>query len=146
MSARREPPTALIAGAGIGGLAAALASHAAGVALPRVRGASREIRPLGVGINLLPHAVRVLTRASACDERLAAAGVETAELAYFNRHGQPIWSEPRGRAAGYDWPQFSMHRGVLQLLLLDAVRERLGRDAVVTGRAVASFARRTRTA
>ena len=55
-------------------------------------------------------------------------------LVYFNRHGQPIWSEPRGRAAGYDHPQFSVHRGALQLVLRDAVRERLGRDAIVTDR------------
>jgi 2-polyprenyl-6-methoxyphenol hydroxylase-like FAD-dependent oxidoreductase len=138
VSARREPPTALIAGGGIGGLTAALALDARGVRC-RVFKATREIRPLGVGINLLPHAVRVLTRLG-LDERVGAQAVETAALAYHTRLGQRIWSEPRGRGAGYDHPQFSVHRGVLQLALRDVVLLRLGRDAIVTDRAVASFA------
>ena len=138
MSARRDPPTALVAGGGIGGLAAALALDARGIRC-RVFEAAREIRPLGVGINLLPHAVRVLARLR-LDEPLGERAVETAALAYYNRHGQPIWSEPRGRAAGYEHPQLSVHRGVLQLALRDAVLLRLGGDAIVTDRAVASFA------
>ncbi|MEY9874514.1 2-polyprenyl-6-methoxyphenol hydroxylase-like FAD-dependent oxidoreductase [Streptacidiphilus sp. MAP12-33] len=121
-----------IAGGGIGGLATALSLHAAGFGEVVVHEAAAEIRPLGVGINLLPHAVRELTELGLAG-RLAAIGVRTAELAYFNRHGQPVWSEPRGLDAGYRWPQYSVHRGALQLLLLDAVRERLGTDAVRTG-------------
>ncbi|MEV4284501.1 flavin-dependent oxidoreductase [Nonomuraea bangladeshensis] len=122
----------VIAGAGIGGLAAALSLHAAGFTDVTVHEAAREIRPLGVGINLLPHAVRELTELGLAD-RLATIGVATAELAYFNRYGTLIWSEPRGVAAGYSWPQYSVHRGRLQLLLLEAVVERLGPDAVRTG-------------
>ncbi|WP_441247439.1 flavin-dependent oxidoreductase [Kitasatospora sp. McL0602] len=121
-----------IAGSGIGGLATALSLHAAGFDDVVVHEASPEIRPLGVGINLLPHAVRELTELGLAD-RLAAIAVRTAELAYFNRYGQPVWSEPRGLDAGYRWPQYSVHRGRLQMLLLDAVRERLGADAVRTG-------------
>lgn len=121
-----------IAGAGIGGLATALSLHAAGFDEVVVHEAAEEIRPLGVGINLLPHAVRELTELGLAD-RLAAIGVPTAELAYYNRYGQAIWSEPRGLDAGYRWPQYSVHRGRLQLLLLDAVRERLGTAAVRTG-------------
>ncbi|MFJ8045808.1 flavin-dependent oxidoreductase [Kitasatospora sp. NPDC096147] len=121
-----------IAGAGIGGLATALSLHAAGLTDLTVHEAAPEIRPLGVGINLLPHAVRELTELGLAD-RLAAIAVPTAELAYFNRFGQPIWSEPRGLAAGYRWPQYSVHRGELQLLLLEAVLERLGPQAVRTG-------------
>ncbi len=120
-----------IAGGGIGGLATALSLHAAGFEDVVIHEATQEIRPLGVGINLLPHAVRELTELGLAD-RLAAISVPTAELAYFNRHGQAIWSEPRGLAAGYRWPQYSVHRGRLQLLLLDAVRERLGAHAVRT--------------
>jgi 2-polyprenyl-6-methoxyphenol hydroxylase-like FAD-dependent oxidoreductase len=120
-----------IAGAGIGGLATALSLHAAGFEDVTVHEATREIRPLGVGINLLPHAVRELTELGLAG-RLAEIAVPTAELAYFNRHGQAIWSEPRGLAAGYRWPQYSVHRGRLQMLLLDAVRERLGARAVRT--------------
>jgi 2-polyprenyl-6-methoxyphenol hydroxylase-like FAD-dependent oxidoreductase len=97
-----------------------------------------RIEPLGVGINTLPHAVRELTELGLAD-RLAAVAIETAEQAYFSKHGKPVWSEPRGRAAGYNWPQFSVHRGTLQMLLLAAVYERLGADAVLTGHHLAGW-------
>jgi 5-methylphenazine-1-carboxylate 1-monooxygenase len=93
---------ALIAGGGIGGLATALCLHEIGVET-RVFESVEVIRPLGVGINLLPHAVRVLDKLGLLP-RLAAAGVATAELIYFNKFGQRIWREPRGLAAGYAWP------------------------------------------
>ena len=112
-----------IAGGGIGGLTLALAFAAAGIDCFVIEAAT-EIRPLGVGINLLPHAVRVLSDIR-LEERLAAGSVVTARLAYFNRHGQRIWSEPRGRDAGYDHPQFSLHRGALQMTLLKTVHERI---------------------
>jgi 5-methylphenazine-1-carboxylate 1-monooxygenase len=121
-----------IAGAGIGGLAAALSLHAAGFTDVVVHEAVSDIKPLGVGINLLPHAVRELTELEIAD-RVAAISVATAELVYCNRYGQIIWSEPRGLDAGYTWPQYSVHRGELQTVLLDAVRERLGPYAVRTG-------------
>ena len=91
-----------------------------------------ELKPLGVGINVLPHAVRELTELGLLDE-LDAAGVRDRELAYYSKHGQPIWSEPRGLEAGYQWPQFSIHRGALQKILLDAASERLGRENILTG-------------
>ena len=127
----------LIAGGGIGGLTAALALHARGIDATVVE-ATREIRPLGVGINLLPHSVRVLAGLGLQDA-LAATAIETAELAYYNRHGQRIWSEPRGVGAGYDYPQFSVHRGELQMLLLRVATERLGADRVRCGHAVRGF-------
>lgn len=128
--------TVLIAGGGIGGLVAALSLHAAGIPC-RVLEAVEEIRPLGVGINLLPHAVRELTELG-LGERLAQTGVATAELRYVSAHGQLIWAEPRGVAAGYRWPQYSVHRGLLQMLLLDVARER--GIAVECGRRVLGFA------
>lgn len=121
----------LVVGGGIGGLATALSLHAAGIRC-RVYESVGHIEALGVGINLLPHAVRELTELGLSDA-LRATAIETAELLYFNKHGQEIWREPRGLAAGYRWPQFSIHRGSLQSILLDAVRARLGVDAVVTG-------------
>jgi 2-polyprenyl-6-methoxyphenol hydroxylase-like FAD-dependent oxidoreductase len=121
----------VIAGAGIGGLTTALSLHAVGVEAV-VCEAAAELRPLGVGINLLPHAVRELTELG-LGEALAARGVATRALVYANRHGQEIWREPRGRFAGYDWPQYSIHRGVLQMLLADTVRARLGPDAIRLG-------------
>jgi 5-methylphenazine-1-carboxylate 1-monooxygenase len=124
----------LIAGGGIGGLTTALALHERGIEVT-VLEAAREIRPLGVGINLLPHSVRVLAGLGLAPA-LAASAIETAELAYFNRHGQQIWTEPRGRGAGYDYPQFSVHRGELQMLLLQVARERLGADRVLCGHAL----------
>ncbi|WP_394551743.1 flavin-dependent oxidoreductase [Agromyces sp. MMS24-JH15] len=115
----------VIVGAGIGGLAAALSLEAAGFDDVRVFERTSEIRGLGVGINLLPHAMRELDELGLAS-RLERIGVAPSTLAYVNRFGQPIWSEPRGIAAGYRWPQLSIHRGRLQLALLDAVRERLG--------------------
>jgi 5-methylphenazine-1-carboxylate 1-monooxygenase len=122
----------IIAGAGIGGLTTALALHAAGMNDVTLYESAPELLPLGVGINLLPHAVRELTELGLGDA-LAATGVATSTLSYFNRYGQEIWSEPRGLAAGYDWAQYSVHRGRLQLLLRDAVLERLGADAIRLG-------------
>ncbi|HEY8290557.1 MAG TPA: flavin-dependent oxidoreductase [Acetobacteraceae bacterium] len=123
--------TVLIIGGGIAGLTAALSLHQIGVDC-RVFESVETIEPLGVGINTLPHAVRELTELGLAD-RLAATAIPTAELAYYSARGQRIWSEPRGEAAGYHWPQFSIHRGALQMVLLDAVRERLGADNVHAG-------------
>jgi 2-polyprenyl-6-methoxyphenol hydroxylase-like FAD-dependent oxidoreductase len=111
-----------VIGAGIGGLAAALSLHEAGIAVD-VYEAVAELKPLGVGINLLPHAVRELTELGLA-ERVAAKAIPTSALVYANRFGQEIWREPRGLAAGYRWPQYSIHRGRLQMLLLEAARER----------------------
>ena len=126
-----------IVGGGIAGLTTALALKAAGLS-STVFEAVDTVRPLGVGINLLPHSVRVLAGLG-LQPALAAIGVETAELAYFNKHGQPIWSEPRGLAAGYAFPQFSIHRGELQMILFEAARERLGADAIRTSHALVGF-------
>jgi 2-polyprenyl-6-methoxyphenol hydroxylase-like FAD-dependent oxidoreductase len=122
----------LIVGAGIAGLTLALELHAAGISC-RVYEAAPELKPLGVGINVLPHAVRVLDRLGLV-ERLAAVAVTTKESAFFNHHGQLIYREPAGIAAGYAWPQFSIHRGDLHAVLFAAVRDRLGADAIVTDR------------
>ena len=115
----------LIAGAGIAGLTTALSLHAAGIEA-RIAESAPELKPLGVGINLLPHAVRELTELG-LGPALAATGIATSEQAHFDRHGGLIWSEPRGRGLGYSWPQYSIHRGELQMILLAAVRERLGK-------------------
>ncbi|SMP74615.1 flavin-dependent oxidoreductase [Noviherbaspirillum suwonense] len=126
-----------IAGGGIGGLTLALMLHERGIDV-HVYEAVGEIRPLGVGINLLPHASQQLCRLG-LESVLAAQGVETSTLAYFNKFGQEIWREPRGRAAGYDTPQYSIHRGELQMSLLQAVQERLGADRIHCGHAFRSF-------
>ncbi|KJL32001.1 3-hydroxybenzoate 6-hydroxylase 1 [Microbacterium azadirachtae] len=114
-----------IIGAGIGGLATALSLEAAGFRDITVHERTEEIRGLGVGLNLLPHAIRELTELG-LRERVEALGVAPETLVYMNRFGQHIWSEPRGLGAGYRWPQLSVHRGRLQLALRDAVVERLG--------------------
>ena len=122
--------TVLIAGGGIGGLTLALSLHQIGVPAKVFESVS-ELKPLGVGINVLPHAVRELSELGLLD-RLDTAGVRTRELAYFSKRGKPIWSEPRGIEAGYKWPQFSIHRGTLQQILLDAATERLGAANILT--------------
>lgn len=127
----------LVAGGGIGGLTAALSLHAAGIDVEVVESV-RRLQALGVGINLLPHAMRELSELG-LGEAVEAAGVATHELAYFDRFGSRISREPRGRGAGYRWPQVSIHRGALQLLLFDAVRERLGAGGVRAGVAVDGF-------
>jgi 2-polyprenyl-6-methoxyphenol hydroxylase-like FAD-dependent oxidoreductase len=118
----------IIIGAGIGGLSFALALQQAGVPF-RIFESAPELKPLGVGLNLLPHAIKALTDLG-LQERLLGAGVETREYCFYTRHGQHVYSEPRGRFAGYGWPQISIHRGDLHTALLQAVRERCGADAV----------------
>lgn len=127
----------VIAGAGIGGLTTALTLHAQGIPATVLEGA-RDLRPLGVGINLLPHAVRELF-ALGLGEQLSALAVAPTSLAYFDSRGRELFREPRGTEGGYDYPQYSVHRGELQLLLLNAVRERLGAGAVRTGSRVTGF-------
>ena len=129
--------TVLIAGGGIGGLTLALSLHQIGVPA-KVFESVPELKPLGVGINVLPHAVRELIELGLLDE-LDASAVRTRELAYFSKHGKPIWSEPRGIEAGYKWPQFSIHRGTLQQILLDAAIERLGRENILTSHHLAGW-------
>ena len=123
---------AAVVGAGIGGLAAALSLHEIGLQV-EVFDSARELRPLGVGINLLPHAVRELGALGLFDELLAHA-IAPSTLVYCTKRGQEIWREPRGIAAGYPWPQLSIHRGLLQEVLRVAVTERLGQDAIHLGR------------
>ena len=121
----------LVAGGGIGGLTLALALHARGLPC-RVYEAAPEFQPLGVGINMLPHAIRELT-ALGLQAALESHGVEAREFAYFNRHGQSVFAEPCGRFAGYDYPHFSIHRADLHQVLFDAAIDRLGPGAVHLG-------------
>ena len=121
-----------IIGAGIGGLTLALCLQRAGIACT-VHEQAAEIRPLGVGINILPHASRELGRLGLA-AALAGASILTREAAFFNRFGQLIHREPLGRDAGYDDPQYSIHRGELQRILAEAVRERLGHERLLTRR------------
>jgi 2-polyprenyl-6-methoxyphenol hydroxylase-like FAD-dependent oxidoreductase len=121
----------LIIGGGIGGLTLGLALHRAGVAC-RIFEAVPEIKPIGVGINLLPHATRALS-ALGLEAALARVAVTTRESAFFNRFGQLIYSEPVGRYAGYAWPQFSIHRGDLHEVLRTAFVSRAGAGRFLTG-------------
>src|SRR3954449_3766854 len=141
----------IIAGAGIGGLTAAMCLHRAGFDVELFDQVS-ELRPLGVGINIQAGAVRILsalgfattTQAGAVripsalglEPALAATGIETRELRYANRHGQTIWADPRGRHAGLPWPQFSIHRGELQMILYRAAERMLGAGRIKFGRRI----------
>jgi 2-polyprenyl-6-methoxyphenol hydroxylase-like FAD-dependent oxidoreductase len=124
----------LIAGGGIGGLSLALSLHAAGIEDLEVLEAG-QVEELGVGINVLPHAVRELSELGLA-AALAAEGVATSEFVMFSKHGQRIWGEPRGLAAGYRWPQYSIHRGRLLGVLHRAFVRRLGERRLHPGHRV----------
>ncbi|ROV95640.1 hypothetical protein VSDG_05320 [Cytospora chrysosperma] len=128
----------IIIGGGIGGLSTALALHATGFKDIHIFEAVKEIRALGVGINVQPSAVLIL-RNWGLLSRLEKIGRETEELRMFNRHGNYIMSEPLGRHAGYTIPQYSVHRGEFQMLLLEAVKERIGEDRVHLSHVFTSF-------
>ena len=128
---------ALIAGAGIGGLTTALHLHEAGMEVEIFERAD-EVRELGVGINMLPHAVAVLADLGLLPG-LDAAGIRMRELIYTNRFGQVVWQELRGLDAGQEAPQVSIHRGKLLGVIHRAVIARLGPDVIRTGCRVEGF-------
>jgi len=127
----------IIAGGGVGGLVTALMLHARGIDCEVFEQAD-GIRELGVGINTLPHAIKELADLGLLD-RLDAVAIRTYELFYTNRFGQEIWREPRGLDAGYDVPQFSIHRGRLQTVIYQAVRARLGESRIRLNCRLGSF-------
>lgn len=129
--------TVLIAGGGIAGLSLALTCHQIGVPC-KVLEAASEIKPLGVGINLQPNAVRELFELGLEDD-LEKIGIRTKNYALYSKKGHLIWNEPRGLDAGYHWPQFSLHRGKLQNLLYQKVMERLGPKCLVTDAKVTGY-------
>jgi len=128
----------LIAGGGIGGLAMALTLHQIGVPCV-VFEAVRELKPLGVGINLQPNAVRELYDLGIGSEQLDRIGLPAREWALVGLNGNDIYSEARGLEAGYKWPQYAVHRGQLQMLLYEATVGRLGRDALRTGTRITGY-------
>jgi 2-polyprenyl-6-methoxyphenol hydroxylase-like FAD-dependent oxidoreductase len=128
----------LIAGGGIGGLATALTLHQIGVPCT-VFEAVREMKPLGVGINMQPNAVRELYDLGFTQADLDRVGIPAKEWALVGLNGNDIYAEPRGRDAGYHWPQYSVHRGLFHMMLYDRVVERLGRDAVKLGARVTGY-------
>lgn len=128
----------LIAGAGIGGLSTALTLHQIGVPC-HIFESVAEIKALGVGINLQPNAVRELYEMGLGQESLATIGIEAQEWALVGLNGHDVYAEPRGLRAGYNWPQYSVHRGKLQMLLYRTVLERLGPQAISTGVRVTGY-------
>ena len=119
-----------IIGGGIAGLGLALSLHQRGMACD-VFEAVPEVRELGVGITLLPHAMRELA-ALGLQAELEAVGIENLESVFFNRFGQFIYREPRGRHAGYPLPEVGIHRGKLHRILFEAAVKRLGNDRIHT--------------
>jgi 5-methylphenazine-1-carboxylate 1-monooxygenase len=131
-----------IIGGGIGGMSLALSLRAAGFEDVDVYESAPAVRELGVGINVLPHAVRELTDLGLLNE-LSQVGVATADFTYFTRLGQRLWEEPLGVAAGYQWPQLSIHRGELLGALHRAAANRLGPNRVHTNHHLARFSGRS---
>lgn len=131
-------PTVLIAGGGIGGLALALTLDKIGVR-SIVFEAVRELRPLGVGINIQPNAVRELLDLGLTQEDLDGIGVPAREWALVGRNGNDIYAEPRGLDAGYRWPQYAAHRGKFHMLLYRKLLERAGEGAIRLGSRVTGY-------
>ena len=128
----------VIAGGGIGGLTMALTLHQIGVPCTVIESV-REMKPLGVGINIQPNAVRELFDLGISESDLDRVGVKAKEWALVGLNGKEVYSEPRGLEAGYNWPQYAAHRGELHMLLFEKVVERLGRDAVKLGTKVSGY-------
>lgn len=128
----------IIAGAGIGGLSTALTLHQIGVPC-LVLESVPDIKPLGVGINIQPNAVRELYELGIGPEQLDSTGIPTQEWALVGLNGKEVYSEARGTFAGYQWPQYSVHRGELQMLLYRTALERLGPEAILTGHQVYGY-------
>jgi 5-methylphenazine-1-carboxylate 1-monooxygenase len=126
MSDRKE---VLIIGGGIAGLTLALCLHKLKVPF-RVFEATPELKQLGVGLNLLPHAMRSLAELG-LEQKLVSKGIQTRELCFYARNGQCVYQEPRGKYAAYEWPQVSIHRGDLHVILAEEVARRSGRDALL---------------
>ncbi|ALV30209.1 hypothetical protein APZ00_18290 [Pannonibacter phragmitetus] len=131
-------PLVLIAGGGIGGMALALTLHQIGVRC-KVFESVRELKPLGVGINIQPNAVRELFDLGITADMLDKVGVPAREWALVGRNGQEIYAEPRGLEAGYNWPQYAVHRGELHMLLYETFRARAGEEAVILGAKVTGY-------
>jgi 5-methylphenazine-1-carboxylate 1-monooxygenase len=132
-----ETVTVLIAGGGIAGLTLGLTLHQIGVSF-RIFEATRQIRPLGVGINLQPNAVRELLDLG-LEAELDSIGVKIRQIGFYSKLGHTIWEEPRGEWAGYAWPQYALHRGEFQMMLYDALIRRAGEGCIVTGARVTGF-------
>jgi 2-polyprenyl-6-methoxyphenol hydroxylase-like FAD-dependent oxidoreductase len=128
----------IIAGGGIGGLAMALTLHQIGVPCI-VYEAVREMRPLGVGINMQPNAVRELYDLGITEADLDRVGLPAKEWALVGLNGNDIYSEPRGKLAGYNWPQYAVHRGQFHMLLYDKLVERIGKEAVQLASRVSGY-------
>ena len=123
--------TVLISGAGIAGLSLGLTLHQIGVPF-RIFESVQVLQPLGVGINLQPSAVRELFDLG-LETELDALGVRTRSYGFYTKSGREIWTEPRGKWAGYRWPQYSVHRGAFQMMLYRTLILRAGEDCVDLG-------------
>ncbi len=120
-----------ILGGGIVGLGFALGLHARGIDC-EVFEAVPEVKELGVGITLLPHTIKELAALGLLPQ-LEAVAIENLDSVFYNRFGQYIYKELRGRHAGYATPELGIHRGKLHRIMFDAAIARLGADRIHTG-------------
>lgn len=135
-----DKPHVLIAGGGVAGLSLGLTLHQIGVPFTVLESVA-ELKPLGVGINIQPNAVRELLDLGFTQDQLGQAGVPVQEWALVGQQGQDIYAEPRGTYAGYHWPQYAMHRGKFQMLLAQELQKRAGTEAIRLNARVTGYER-----
>lgn len=128
----------IIAGGGIGGIVMALTLHQIGVPCMVIESV-RELKPLGVGINIQPNAVRELHDLGISNDDLDKVGLQAKEWALVGLNGTEIYSETRGIDAGYKWPQYAAHRGELHMMLYNKLVERIGQDNIILGTKVVGY-------
>lgn len=128
----------IIAGGGIGGLTLALTLHQIGVPFV-VLESSREMRPVGVGINVQPNAVRELFDLGFDADLLNTIGLPAKEWALVGLNGREVYAEARGLDAGYHWPQYAAHRGKLHMLLYQTLVDRAGKESILLGSSIAGY-------
>ncbi len=106
-----------IIGGGIAGLAPGAQSRSAAISTAASTRRHPSSKSSASASRLLPHATREIDRARPPATRSSRSRIENVESCFFNRFGQLLYKEPRGKFAGYSYPELGIHRGRLHMAL-----------------------------